>query len=53
MTDIIIRKVPNYGWLPIIMIDGKEQYRGEFRKTAEVALQYAQTMLAALEEVAC
>lgn len=44
MTDIIIRKVPHYGWLPIITIDGEEKYRGEFQKTAQLALERALAM---------
>jgi hypothetical protein len=39
MTDLIIREVPGRGWLPIIEVDGKETYRGEFKKTPALALK--------------
>jgi len=38
MTDLIVRVVEGYGYLPIIVQDGKEVYRGEFQETAELAL---------------
>ena len=38
MTDYILRFVDGLGYLPIIEIDGKETYRGEYQKTAEDAL---------------
>ena len=41
MTDIIVRIVPNYGFLPIIMVDGKEVYRGEFQSTHKAAFDRA------------
>lgn len=44
MLDIIIRQVPNYGYLPIITVDGVEKYRGEFQKTAQLALERALSM---------
>jgi hypothetical protein len=45
MLDIIIRTVPNYGYLPIITVDGEEKYRGEFKSTAALALSAAEAML--------
>jgi hypothetical protein len=44
MTDIIIRFVADYGYLPIITVDGKEVYRGEFKKTAQEAFDRAFAM---------
>lgn len=41
MTDIIVRFVPNYGYLPILIADGKEVYRGDFQKTAQQAFDRA------------
>ena len=38
MTDLIVRIVEGYGFLPIIEIDGKEVYRGEYQETAGEAL---------------
>lgn len=38
MTDIIIRYVEGYNYLPIIQKDGKEIYRGEFQDTPLGAL---------------
>ena len=37
-TDIIIRIVPKYGFLPIIERNGQEIYRGEFRSSVEDTL---------------
>lgn len=37
--DIILRRVPRYGWLPIIEEDGKEKYRGEYQTTPAECLQ--------------
>lgn len=45
MLDIIIRQVPDYGYLPIITVDGEEKYRGEFQKTAQLALEKALAMI--------
>ena len=36
--DIILRHVDGYGWLPIIELDGKEIYRGEFQTSPQYAL---------------
>ena len=38
MKDFIIRQVDGYGWLPIIIQDGKEVYRGEFQQTPILAM---------------
>lgn len=38
MTDMIIRYVDGYGYLPIVVVDGKEVYRGEFCDFSLVAL---------------
>lgn len=45
--DIILREVPGYGWLPIIVNQetGNEEYRGEFRDTTGIALEYAERAL--------
>jgi len=39
--DITVRYVPNYGWLPIIFVVGKERFRGSFYKTREQAFAVA------------
>ena len=38
-VDFVVRYVPSYGYLPILFINGKEVMRGEFKKTAELALK--------------
>ena len=43
-SDLIIRVVHGCGYLPILTIDGKEVYRGEFRKTPEQALHAVENM---------
>ena len=35
--DMVVRYVVGYGYLPIVIVDGKEIYRGEFKTTAEEA----------------
>ena len=50
MIDFIIRLVPGHGYLPIITKDGKEFYRGEFKKTTTYALTACEVMLAAMIE---
>ena len=38
--DLIVRRVEGFGYLPIIKNEnGEEIYRGEFKETAEEALQ--------------
>lgn len=39
MIEMIQRRVRNYGWLPIIMENGKEVYRGEYKQTPAEALE--------------
>jgi hypothetical protein len=39
MTDFVQRHVPGYGWLPIVIVDNKEVYRGEFQRTSFGAQQ--------------
>lgn len=39
--DIIIRVVPNYGFLPIITLNYQEVYRGEFKNSAQEACDRA------------
>ena len=46
MIDIIIRVVPDYGFLPILEKDGKEVYRGEFQKTPLGAMSKCQDRIA-------
>ena len=43
--DLICRYVPNYGWLPIVLVEGKEFFRGSFQPTAEAALAECQQYL--------
>ena len=45
MTDLIIRFVEGYGFLPIIEVDGEEIYRGEYQLTSEVALAKCNSFL--------
>ena len=43
--DIILRHIPNYGWLSMLTRHGHELYRcGTFKATAEAALASAMTM---------
>lgn len=35
--DITVRFVDGYGWIPIIVFDGEEIYRGNFKPTAQLA----------------
>ena len=41
MTDLIVRVVPGYGYLPIVKIDDKEVSRGEFQPSPLEALDKA------------
>jgi hypothetical protein len=36
--DLTLRFVPGYGWLYLIVIDGREEARGEFKPSANDAL---------------
>lgn len=36
--DVVLRYVPRYGWLYLLVIDGKEEARGEFKPCASAAL---------------
>ena len=47
MTDLIIRIVEGYGYLPIVEVDGKEVYRGEYRETSGEALERCEARLSA------
>jgi hypothetical protein len=48
-TDITLRLVPGYGWLPIVLLDGAELYRGgRFQETAADALEQAERMMATI-----
>lgn len=38
MTDMIVRIVDGYGYLPIVEVDGKEVFRGSFKEKAVDAL---------------
>lgn len=44
--DMIVRIVEGYGFLPIVEVDGKEVYRGEFQKTSAQALNKCAAWLA-------
>ena len=46
MSDLIIRRVNGYGYLPIIKLDGKETYRGEYQETPEEALNKIKARIA-------
>jgi len=49
IMDIVCRQVPGYGWLGLIMKDGREEYRtGSFWPDAEQALAACQAMAAKL-----
>jgi hypothetical protein len=39
MIEMTQRRVPGYGWLPLIFEDGKEVYRGEFHINPDRALE--------------
>ena len=45
MTDLIIRLVEGYGYLPIIEKDGIETYRGEYQETSGEALAKCEARL--------
>ena len=45
MTDIIVRYVKGLGYLPMLVVDGKEVYRGEYQKTAQAAFGRASAMM--------
>lgn len=45
MCDVIVRYVPHYGYLPIVTIDEKEVYRGEFQSQAYEAFDLANIRL--------
>ena len=36
--DLTLRFVPGYGWLYLVVIDGREETRGEFKPDAAAAL---------------
>ena len=42
VIDIVVRCVPSYGYLPIVTVDGKEVYRGEFQPDAQSAFERAE-----------
>lgn len=44
--------VPHYGYLPILVMGGKEVYRGEYQRTAIEALTRAQMALTRIEFMA-
>lgn len=47
--DIIIRRVPGYGWLGLLVRDGREEYRtGGFQVDPLHALEACKTMAAKL-----
>ena len=37
--DFVVRKVDSKRYIPIIMLDDKEVYRGEFKETPQEALE--------------
>jgi hypothetical protein len=39
MIEMTQRRVPGYGWLPLIFEDGKEMFRGSFYETPDRALE--------------
>lgn len=49
-TDLIIRCVPGYGFLPIVEQDQIELYRGEFCHSEEAALDVCISQMKKLEE---
>jgi hypothetical protein len=51
MIDLIQREVKGYGWLPIVEKDGKEVYRGEFKKTPLEAINKCLDAVARLDDV--
>ncbi len=50
-VDFTVRFVPSVGYLPMLVNEnGKELYRGEFKRTAKDALEAALKMFAQLNE---
>jgi hypothetical protein len=49
MIDMIVRVVEGYGYLPIVEVDGKEVYRGEYQTTANKALTKCKEAVERLE----
>jgi len=45
-TTSIIAEYPGIGFLPILLVNGEEVYRGEYQPTREVAMQRIETVLA-------
>jgi hypothetical protein len=41
MRKIVIVEVENYGWLAMGIVNGTEEYRGEFRDNPMIALRFA------------
>jgi hypothetical protein len=41
-VDYIVRQVDGYGFLPIVVVNGQEIYRGEYRLTFREAVIYAE-----------
>jgi hypothetical protein len=42
--DIVVRFVPHYGWLYLVIANGVEYARGEFQRDAMAALMRGQAM---------
>lgn len=38
INDLVVRHVPGCGYVPLLIINGEEVYRGEFEKSAQIAL---------------
>ena len=47
-TDIIIRVVPEYGYLPIIKVGDEEIYRGEFQPNIATAAAKAEARMGSI-----
>ncbi len=43
--DLTLRFVPGYGWLYLVIIDGREEARGEFKPDAAAALSRGLAMV--------
>jgi len=50
VIDLIIRWVNGYGYLPMIKLESKETYRGEYQETAELALKKIRDRIAKTAE---
>jgi len=51
--DFIVRFVQGYGYLPILIVDGEEVYRGEFKKSPQQAFESVMARVDKIYEQHC